>query len=120
MPNAASRCRKPNPLAMFSGAGFAADWGTGKGRGGPTGRRRAPDRRCREPGDRSRAAAASASGRRRSRSPLARRPRLRSADRRSVDQAALGPEIVVTAFKLERRPQAEMLIEDLAVIADRL
>src|SRR4051812_41792364 len=47
-------------------------------------------------------------------------PRLCSADRRSVDQAALGPEIVVTAFELERRSQAEMLIEDLAVIADRL
>src|SRR5205085_2480911 len=44
----------------------------------------------------------------------------RSADRRSVDQAAFGPEVVVAAFELERRAQAEMLVENLAVIADRL
>src|SRR4029077_2456365 len=46
--------------------------------------------------------------------------RARSADRHRVDQAALGPQIVEPAFELERRSEAEMLVEDLAVIADQL
>src|SRR5215212_4570862 len=44
----------------------------------------------------------------------------RSADRRCVKQSAFGPQIVVAAFELQRRAQAEMLVEDFAVIADRL
>src|ERR1700719_398686 len=43
-----------------------------------------------------------------------------SADRHRVDQPALGPQIVVAALELERRAEAEMLVEDLAVIADQL
>src|SRR5882672_1009000 len=44
----------------------------------------------------------------------------RSADRHRVDQPALGPQIVVAALDFERRAEPEMLVEDLAVIADRL
>src|SRR5260370_5136555 len=43
-----------------------------------------------------------------------------SADRHRVDQPTLGPQIVVAALKLQRRGEAEMPVEDLAVIADRL
>src|SRR5205809_4011028 len=43
-----------------------------------------------------------------------------SADRHRVDQPALGPQIVVAALDFERRAEPEMLVEDLAVIADRL
>src|SRR4029077_14916738 len=43
-----------------------------------------------------------------------------SADPHRVDQPALGPQIVVAALQLERRAEAEMLVEDLAVIADQL
>src|ERR1700686_3113308 len=43
-----------------------------------------------------------------------------SADRHGVHQPALGPQIIVAAFELQRRAETEIAVEDLAVIADRL
>src|SRR4051812_2544982 len=45
---------------------------------------------------------------------------VRSADRHRVHQPALCPQIVLTAAQLQGRAFADVALEDLAVIADRL
>src|SRR5213078_4549723 len=47
-------------------------------------------------------------------------PRLRSSHRRCVDEAALAPQVVGAARQLQYRLRADVALEDLAIVADRL
>src|SRR4051794_8740060 len=124
MPNAASRSRKPNPVAMFWRRRLTRVLWT---RNQPTATTAATNSTCtttaRTRGSRhgagrvgrgARAAVSVANS-------FAPPPEAAaSADRHRVDQATLGPEVVIAALELERRIDAQVLVEDLAVIADRL
>src|SRR5438874_4792240 len=118
MPNAASRSRKPKPLAMLCrrrltivlltknaiSAAITATNTTCRMMPRSHGSRHGAGRPCRT--------AIAALSLATTAPP--------SADRHRVHQPALGPQIVVAAFELQRRAETKMSVEDLAVIADQL
>src|SRR5579863_4310543 len=125
MPKAASRPRNPNPVAMLCRSRLTIVLWTRK----PASARIAATNRICKTIPRT-AGSCHGGGRFGFSAPklagavslaMAGRPgRAASADRHRVDQAALGPQIVEPALQLERAAHAEIMVEHLTVIADRL